>query len=306
MDEFSRSYFPLSTSLAEARVRDVDDWSGVADSRQRRRIQNRRNQRARRAKKRGECDKADNESPAADEQLVSTRADPTRLPGYAGWFLEVHGAEATKAIIRAINLVNILDPNSERNRLVMQRFEDFASRSYAIRVPELSILPSLSQYNFVRALMANIDVLGLSTEEMDDEAFSPFNAVAGPVRVNSTRTSLSQLPAGLQPTELQCTALHHPWIDLLPVPAMRDNILRRELDSPDEEELCHAMRGLTPDHNPGMLVWRDPWDSTGWEVTEEFARSSWGWVIAGCRDLLRSTNNWRAQRGENPLFLLPS
>lgn len=47
MDEAGRSYFPLSSHLGRTRVGDVDDWSGVSDGRQRRRIQNRRNQRAR-------------------------------------------------------------------------------------------------------------------------------------------------------------------------------------------------------------------------------------------------------------------
>ncbi|KAI1776588.1 hypothetical protein F4818DRAFT_439989 [Hypoxylon cercidicola] len=301
MDEIGRFYFPLSTNLVGTYVGDVDDWSGVTDGRQRRKIQNRRNQRARRAKKRGVCDQADNTDPTADGQLVHRRADPARPPSSADQFLEVHGAEATRAIIRAINMVNILEANSERNRLVMQRFEEFASRSYAVRVPQLSLLPSLSQYNFVRALLANVDVLGLSKEDMDDDALSPFNNVADPTRAVSR---LAQLPAGLRPTELQRTAVHHPWIDLLPVPEMRDNILRRELDEDDEESLCHSMRGLTPEHNTGVLVWRDPWDSSGWEVTEEFAKS-WSWAIAGCWDLLRSTNSWRARRGEKPLFHIP-
>ncbi|OTA99626.1 hypothetical protein M426DRAFT_325010 [Hypoxylon sp. CI-4A] len=297
MDEAGRFYFPLSSHLGGTRVGDVDDWSGVSDGRQRRKVQNRRNQRARRAKKRGICDQADNEDTPIDAQLVSTRVHPMRLTG----------TEATIAIIRAINHVNVLEPKSERNRLVMQRFEEVAFRSYVVRVPQLSILPSLSQYNFVRALLANVDVLGLSKEEMDDDALSPFNAVAAPARASSARARLrpSQLPAGLRPTELQYTAPHHPWIDLLPVPAMRSNILRRDPDSYDEEELCHAMRGLTPGHRTGVLVWRDPWDATGWEVTEEFAKS-WSWVVAGCWDLLRSTNDWRVRRGEDPLFQLPT
>ena len=113
--------------------------------------------------------------------------------------------------------------------------------------------------------------------------------------------SVSKLPTALQPTELQHITPHHPWIDLLPMPRMRDNIFCKDVESFDEEELCHAMRGQAPENNPSLLVWRDPWDPTGWEVTEEFIMS-WGWVIAGCTDLLRSTNSWRARRGERPLF----
>lgn len=82
---------------------------------------------------------------------------------------------------------------------------------------------------------------------------------------------------------------------------MRENIFRRDADSFDEEELCHAMRGQAPVHNAGLLVWSDPWDPAGWEVTEDFV-ASWPWVVVGCADLLRSTNMWRARRGERPLF----
>jgi hypothetical protein len=27
----------------------------------------------------------------------------------------------------------------------------------------------------------------------------------------------------------------------------------------------------------------------------------WGWTIRGCKELVRSPNYWRSQRGENPL-----
>lgn len=117
-------------------------------------------------------------------------------------------------------------------------------------------------------------------------------------------TSLSPLTAWLQPSALQVTTLHHPWIDLLPVPEMRDNLFRRGMDSFDEDDLCHAMKGSLPDHNPGVLVWRDPWDPNGWEVTESFIKD-WGWVVVRCWDLLRSTNKWRAKRRE-AAFRLPS
>jgi hypothetical protein len=137
---------------------------------------------------------------------------------------------------------------------------------------------------------------------MDDEAVSPFNMMYSHQPASST--IISQLPAGLQPTALQVSTLHHPWIDLLPVPEMRDNLFRRGMDSFDEDELCHALKGNLPEHNPGVLVWRDPWDPSGWEVTERFVRD-WGWVVVGCWDLLKSTNKWRAKRGERQLFHIP-
>ncbi|KAI7778158.1 hypothetical protein LA080_002584 [Diaporthe eres] len=253
-------------------VKDVDDWLGVTDQQERRRIQNLRNQRALRR---------------------------------AGQLHDLQRIEITEATVQVINLVRILEPSWEGNQKLMQGFEAFATHSYTARIGALNFLPSVSQYNFVKALFANIEVLSLSDAEMDDEALSPFNrGVHGPSRQPPGRAAaglVEQLPTALQPTELQCAAMHHPWIDLLPMPAMRENIFRRDADSFDEEELCHAMRGQAPVHNAGLLVWRDPWDPTGWKVAEDFV-ASWPWVVVGCADLLRSTNAWRARRGERPLF----
>lgn len=205
------------------------------------------------------------------------------------------------AVVRTLSLIHILDPHSEQSQILIRRFEEFAHAMYAARVPQITLLPSLSQFNVIRALQENIKVLGLLPDELSDDAISPFNSP------NSLRFASSpphQIPSSLAHTQLQVTTIHHPWIDLLPIPALRDNLLRRGLESFDEDELCHDIRGRTPGHNPGMLVWRDPWDVSGWEVTPAFVRS-WGWALVGCWHLLRSTNAWRAKRGEGPLFRIP-
>ncbi|KAL3422950.1 hypothetical protein PVAG01_04697 [Phlyctema vagabunda] len=290
-------------------IKDVDDWLGVTESRQRRKIQNRRNQRACRAKKRGASQNSNSEgATAANTQLVPTQTTSGWLHKLSGQLPQAERIELSEATtITIINLVKILQPNWEGNQLVMQRFEAFATRSYIEGIGALSILPSLSQFNFVRALFTNMEVLDLSGEEMEDEVLSPFNRLLGPfpLQPDLTAARFSKLPTALKPTVLQHSTPHHPWIDLLPMPMLRDNIFRQGLESFDEAELCHAMRGQAPDHNPGLLVWSDPWDPMGWEVTEEFI-GSWGWVIAGCADLLQSTNTWRTRRGEKPLFRLSS
>ncbi|CAG8980977.1 hypothetical protein HYALB_00011086 [Hymenoscyphus albidus] len=317
------SFYPHG-SIGQILVRDVDDWLGVSDSRERRKIQNRRNQRASRSKKRGTAaatgtgietlQGADNHR--ATTTVSRSGSGSRSLPGVGGHsrstppfecseILNINAiTDITDATIQIINLVKILEPSWKGNQLVMDRFEAFATRSYTAHIGALNLLPSLSQFNFVKALFANIEVLGLSDEEMDDEAFSPFNKLRGPypLEPNLTTTRFLGLPTALQPSDLQRSTLHHPWIDLLPMPALRDNILRQHADSFDEAELCHAMRGQAPDHNPGLLVWSDPWDPTGWEVTDEFLKT-WGWVIISCSDLLHSTNTWRARRGEKPLSL---
>lgn len=145
--------------------------------------------------------------------------------------------------------------------------------------------------------MENIRVLGLKSEQLHDDAISPFNS-AGPWENNS----LLDLPINLQPTPIQLSVPHHPWLDLLPDPQLRDNlIIAGEFE--EEAQLCRDMKGngSTRTGATGIIVWSDPWDPLGWEITEPFARA-WGWVIKDCYALARSTNAWRAKRNERPLF----
>ncbi|KAL2220361.1 hypothetical protein M432DRAFT_315163 [Thermoascus aurantiacus ATCC 26904] len=98
------------------------------------------------------------------------------------------------------------------------------------------------------------------------------------------------------------TVPHHPWLDLLPVPRMRDNLLLAG-DSFDDTRLCHDLGGYQSVRTgrTGVIVWGDPWDPNGLEVTDAFV-TAWGWVIQDCWDLFEK---WRAQRGEKPLFRVP-
>ncbi|RSL68065.1 hypothetical protein CEP54_002926 [Fusarium duplospermum] len=289
MADFSTAGFQQD-SIANRWVRYEDDWSGISDTKERRRVQNRRNQRILRLRRRRRL--GDGGGVGAEGQQRITASETPSSPEH--WRYD---DSSIRAVTVAVKRLDIINAGPEHDPIILQHFETFAHQLYMTHSPQLTILPILSQFNFIRALLANMDTLGLSSKQMGHNALSRFNS---PDHHRSTR-----LPEGLRPTDLQCTALHHPWLDLLPVPEMRDNLFRRGLDCFDEEQLCHALRGRIPDLDPGILVWREPWDPNGWEVTETFART-WGWTIAGCWDLLRSTNEWRAQRGEEPLFSLPS
>lgn len=73
-------------------------------------------------------------------------------------------------------------------------------------------------------------------------------------------------------------------------------------DQYDEMALCNDLVEFCniPNEKTGLIVWKDPWDPSGWEATETFVRR-WKWVIKGCHELLESTNSWRKRRGEPPL-----
>ncbi|KAF2676636.1 hypothetical protein K458DRAFT_379699 [Lentithecium fluviatile CBS 122367] len=163
--------------------------------------------------------------------------------------------------------------------------------------PRTDLLLGLVQLNVLRALIVNIDVLGMSAAEMHDNALSPFSTAG----TWHTPHAEARLPAALMPTSLQRSVCHHPWLDLLPIPKLRDNLLQAA-NSLDEDELCHDLCGyqIAADGLSGVIVWKDPWDPAGWEITGTFLRR-WGWVLKDCWDLFQSTNYWRARRGESRL-----
>ncbi|KAF5651991.1 hypothetical protein F25303_3711 [Fusarium sp. NRRL 25303] len=138
------------------------------------------------------------------------------------------------------------------------------------------------------------------------------------------------IPPHLRPTALQSTKAHATWIDFIPFPKMRDNLIthhdhfnHRLLVTDVMGDLLEDImfnkygegtgprgrrlvsRGKPGDYasdRRGLIVWGDPHRMESWEVTPRFLER-WGWAVEGCPELMRATNHWRALRGEVPLIL---
>lgn len=150
-------------------------------------------------------------------------------------------------------------------------------------------------------MMVNATYLGLTMELLREDITSPFNMV-GPATSGSDP---SDLPPSLQPTALQRQIVHHPWVDLCPMPSLRDALLLGAAVY-DEDELCHDLfMGASEngsEHQAGLVVWGESWDASAYDLSEATLKK-WQWLLVDCADVLDSTNFWRAKRCMRPLRL---
>lgn len=133
----------------------------------------------------------------------------------------------------------------------------------------------------VSAMAAIAGLLQISCEAGPGFSISPFMAVPEPLR----------------PTPLQELIPHLPYIDVIPLRSMRDKILS-SLAAINELQLCLDLQ------EGAMMVWGEvAWDPRGWEVSQQFTQRWWFLLD---EEMIRTTNFWRRQRGENPLEIAPA
>ncbi|CAK7224807.1 hypothetical protein SBRCBS47491_005679 [Sporothrix bragantina] len=110
-------------------------------------------------------------------------------------------------------------------------------------------------------------------------------------------------------------------IDLFPLPALRDALIRAHDDN--DFDACaryayvlgtignktarsngRSFKGHLPEkisERTGVVVWGDPWRTESWELEEGFVRR-WGNLLTkGCEALLQSTDRWRKLRGDDAI-----
>ncbi|KAH8591722.1 hypothetical protein B0O99DRAFT_631527 [Bisporella sp. PMI_857] len=288
-----------------------DDWTGLSSPAERRKRQNRLNQRSYRKRKENASLPCPESYPGmkrsskgrtfyVDIRPANSRAKPDSTSSSPE--LDLWNAFQTAAGDSELNrselarTATLCKAALTSSQTIIAQFEKWVKQNQRGGSPKADQLLILVKFNIFRALIANSITLGFPAESrMEDTALSPF---ANP---QWCQTNLVALPATLRPTKLQCEIAHHPWIDLLPIPRMRDNLLRAG-ETYDDLELCADLVGYfnSPVVRNGMIIWGEPWDAAGWEVTKEFLER-WGWTIRGCLELFKSTNYWRSRRGERPL-----
>lgn len=201
-------------------------------------------------------------------------------------------------------LIYISDvPNAfETDRCLREKVQQ-SYLAHSIGHPTHGHLTTIVHFNVFHGLARNAALLGIQNEWLIKGTTSPFT------HSDASHSKNPSCPENMRPTALQRTTPHHPWIDLWPLPRMRNNFLAASLHTRgtvDEDAMCRdivdvgAGEGI---EEAALVVWGDAWDPKSWEVTEGFLRK-WGWLLEGCGELIEATNAWRKRRGERPFRLV--
>jgi hypothetical protein len=173
------------------------------------------------------------------------------------------------------------------------------------RLPQLDTsnvwdnLASLINSNFLCAIEENATHLGITTDTL-------HSGVAH--LLSKTPINLS-IPTSLWPCELQYHMPHDPIIDVIPHMQLRYNILVAIGNGIlNEVEFCTALRASgSLEHiagqwlRNGMVVWNSvPDQASNWEITDA-VWCKWPFLFRGCVDLVHGSNVWKAGRGDPAL-----
>jgi hypothetical protein len=199
----------------------------------------------------------------------------------------------------------------------------------------LDHLLHLIQYNVFRALISNMRAL--NTVHADSTICTITSSCHDDTALYPAKRDI---PPSLIPTALQQTRYHASWINVIPFPRVRDNLIRyegrfdpwelmqdlvgdllnstpaaRRRDAPVSADVPEAQRHLTllsgsdmdevTAGRKGLIVWGEPHEMKSWEATPGFL-AKWAWVAEGCDELVEISNHWRMKRGEEPIRLAMS
>ncbi|KAJ4863487.1 hypothetical protein T069G_00017 [Trichoderma breve] len=287
------------------------DASTSQSERLRKRLRNRFDQRARRAR-------------LKEVDLASQTPSKRKLPLFEidRWRLDEVGSRQATARRRGnhaetsvttgytkVIICQIADKSPLVNvEFYGQRLESISSL-LATKPPSWQIISPLSDhllhlvnYNAFRGFLRNKILLSQVTEHYFKQSSGDV-VKANIMEPFSAKTviipTVSDMPICLCPTELQRRLPHRTYIDFLPFPRIRDNLILNEHRF-NHWELILDLIGYPVSRIKCLILWGDPDRPQDWEATPGFMEK-WGWVTEGYPEILQYSNQWRISRGEEPM-----
>ncbi|RKL01607.1 hypothetical protein BFJ68_g12256 [Fusarium oxysporum] len=270
-----------------------EDWTGVTSTVERRKRQNRLHQRAFRKRRRAGLVSL----PTSKHRIICTTNDATDSNDQM--MMRKRIAEIFPQGHPSAGHLLLSTPES---RSEIQSFADRAYNDYSHGSPRLDHLNILIRFNVLNAIARNAALVGFAFEGLCcPELLSPFNEHRPDLPGADPRSPPYRV--WLRPTVLQISVRHHPWIDLIPFPRMRDNILH-EVEAGCLDQKALGIDVLDVQDNScnaaSLIVWGDAWDPREWEASVSFLQK-WGRLVRDCPELLEATNSWRQKRGETKI-----
>lgn len=233
------------------RKSDADDWTKVVDKAQRKKIQNRLAKRkSSKLISHATCSFKVERPPLGTDGVKARKTKRRVLSGQSE-----DGSQA-----RSPKRRDLLPSSNPNNSLTRSSPGTPATSSASVddQIQSFGSMPGLfehrflqlTQYSLMRALVQNAAFLALDFGLlMDDETLSPWT-------LSNPYPALS--PHDLNPTPNQLATPHHPYLDIIALPAFRDNVLLACLDEDLDDQLCYEL------HMDSFTVWgSQPWNAMG-------------------------------------------
>ncbi|UPL00052.1 hypothetical protein LCI18_010986 [Fusarium solani-melongenae] len=285
------------------------------ERKERKRLQNRINQRARRQRLRDQNGTHNQRGPYQVNRwrLYESPALPEPTPKAPDPSLRDHAA-------KTISDHGDDQPLSSQAPVIYQAPNQVSLKSSKccprISMPVDHLLLPLIGYNVSRGILSNKDLLKLVGSFISPMGDALRSQKTTECEISVFRQTRQSMPTCLQPTQLQMNLPHPTWIDALPFPKFRDNLLRRQNSFHHGQFLSDLVGYLTyapiivsegvpvvdetDDIGNGLILWGEPFSQENWEFSPEFL-IKWAWAVVGCEELVQSSNRWRTVRGEDPI-----
>jgi hypothetical protein len=192
------------------------------------------------------------------------------------------------AIARGFNIKDVLIEGLKS--LGKRESSNDASSNDSTPLPDLHRNAlTLTRWSTLRAYFTIAKALNLSAEDLHSKTFvSPFyqpEAAQGGDLNTILATYNTKAIRNLRPTAAQILHKHHPWLDIIPFPSIRERTLTLASLSPPLVDMNELRNDIFM--NDGLFCWKSdgkrgdgqPWDLRSWEA-EPWFLNKW-WMLLG-------------------------